>query len=86
MNFMKLVLSCVLFASSWFFVLLLWKVELCLVKVDHVFNVLFLFANGNDRCNVVFYPAVGVPSLNTAYQAAVVAMVVMHPLRKAVGK
>lgn len=86
MNFIKRVLSFVLFASSWFFVLIIWKVELCLVKDDHVFNAWFLFAFGNNRCNVVFSPAVGVPSLDTAYQVAVVAMVVMHPLRKAVGK
>jgi hypothetical protein len=85
MNFIKLVLSFVLFTSSRFFILVIWKVELCLVKDDHDSNSWFLFAFGNNRCNV-FYPAVGVPSLDTAYQVAVVAMVVMHPLHKAVGK
>jgi len=47
---------------------------------------LVTFIVGMKIYDIVLYPAVGVPSPDTAIQVAVVAMVVMHPLCKALGK
>jgi hypothetical protein len=45
-----------------------------------------LFAVNIHKRYAILYAAVAVPSLDTAIQVAAVAMVVMHPLFKAVGK
>jgi len=45
-----------------------------------------LFALNICKRDAILYAAVAVPSPNTATQVAAVAMAVMHPLIKAVGK